>query len=59
MADCVALEDAVPGRRYRVTWDDCCAQGQFEAELLACSPPGDGTVPVESLTFANGVTVRP
>lgn len=54
------LEAAAVGQRYRVTWDDCCAQGSFEAVLEAKNShidPVDHEQMLDSLTFANGVTV--
>ena len=53
-------EEAVEGRRYRVRWDDCCAQGSFEAVLERKNYVPDPPEPepfLEGLIFANGVTV--
>ena len=57
----VELEDAVVGKRYRVEFDDCCVEGSFEAVLEAKNyvpDPPDPEPFLESLTFANGVTIR-
>lgn len=56
----VSMEGAKEGRRYRVRWDDCCAQGNFEAVLERKNYVPDPPEPepfLESLTFANGVTI--
>lgn len=46
----------VPGRRYRVTLDDCCLQGWFVGtfERFAVSPDLDGTPFVDGLVFDVG-----
>lgn len=54
------LENAEEGRRYKVTWDDCCVQGNFEAVLTSKNYVPDPTWDdpyLESLTFGNGVTI--
>ena len=54
------LEDAEEGKRYRVTWHDCCAVGSFEALLERKNYVPDPPEPepfLEGLTFANGVTI--
>jgi hypothetical protein len=54
------LVTAQVGTRYRVKWQDCCAQGHFEATLIAKNTEDDMRgYPsyVSSLTFDNGVTV--
>jgi hypothetical protein len=54
------LADAEEGKRYRVEWDDCCAQGGFEALLERKNYVPDPPEPepfLESLIFANGVTI--
>lgn len=56
----IEMESAEEGKRYRVEWDDCCAQGRFEAVLKAKNYVPDPPEPapfLESLTFANGVTI--
>lgn len=30
----VPLKDLVPGKRYRVEFDDCCVRGAFEGRFL-------------------------
>jgi hypothetical protein len=30
----ILYKDLVPGRRYRVSWSDCCAEGWFEGVLV-------------------------
>ena len=54
------MEGAEEGRRYRVEWYDCCAQGSFEAVLERKNYVPDPPEPepfLESLTFTNGVTI--
>jgi hypothetical protein len=54
------LEEAETGRKYRVTWQDCCAEGSFEAVLERKNYVPDPPEPepfLESVTFANGVTI--
>lgn len=55
------LEEVVEGKRYRVAWDDCCVQGNFESVLerknYVPNSPTDPTPFLDSLTFDNGVTV--
>ena len=54
------LEDAEEGKRDRVTWDDCCVSGNFEAILERKNYVPDPPEPepyLESLTFANGITI--
>ena len=56
----IELADAKEGRRYRVTWGDCCCDGSFEAILERKNYVPDPPEPepfLESVTFANGVTV--
>jgi hypothetical protein len=56
----VNLEDAQQGKRYKVTWDDCCVQGSFEATVTAVNydPDDSGPEPfLDSVTFGNGVTL--
>jgi hypothetical protein len=56
----VEMDNAEVGARYRVSWDDCCAQGSFESGVTARNERPDtagGGTYLESLTFANGVTV--
>jgi hypothetical protein len=54
------LESTEEGKRYRVAWGDCCAQGNFEAVLTRKNYVPDPPEPepfLESLTFDNGVTI--
>jgi hypothetical protein len=56
----VELAAAEEGKRYRVTWDDCCVGGSFEAVLERKNYVPDPPEPepfLESVTFANGVTI--
>jgi hypothetical protein len=56
----MALEDAVVGTRYRVTWNDCCVEGFFESALASKNYVPDPPAPepfLESVTFGNGVTI--
>lgn len=48
-------EDAVlsPAARYRVTWTDCCTNGEFTAALVSVNESEDQ---IDSVTFDNGVT---
>lgn len=46
--------------RYKVTFHDCCVQGEFTAVLASKNydPDDPGSEPyLESLTFGNGVTL--
>lgn len=52
----VALENAVTGTRYRVTFDDCCVSGSFEA-AVRMRVFGDDDAETESVLFDNGVTL--
>ena len=52
-------EAAEVGKRYRVSWDDCCVAGSFEAVLTAKNyvpDPPEAEPFLESVTFGNGVT---
>jgi hypothetical protein len=51
----VNMEDAVIGRTYRVEWDDCCAEGSFEAVLAV--KHYDPHRHLDGVTFDNGVTI--
>lgn len=56
----MTLEDAVEGTRYKVVFDDCCAQGSFEAVLTSKNYRPDPPEPAPflvSVTFDNGVTI--
>lgn len=53
-------DHGIPGRRYRVSWDDCCSQGSFEAVLekhLTSTDPVSGEQVLDGVVFDNGVTV--
>ena len=56
-----APEDTEVGKRYRVEFKDCCVEGHFEAVLevknYVPNSPDDPTPFLDSLTFANGVTI--
>ena len=57
----MSLEDAQEGKRYKVTWNDCCAKGNFTATLLLKTYVPDPPEPelfFESATFDNGVILK-
>lgn len=58
-ASYVPVQEAVPGKRYRVAWGADGSAGSFEAELSAVNLADDGLggQTAQSLVFANGVTV--
>lgn len=45
------FRDLVPGRRYRVTMDDCCVQGYFEAMYLGL----DWSIDIDGSRFLEGL----
>lgn len=54
------LDRAEEGKRYRVSWNDCCTQGSFEAVLESKNyvpDPPESEPFLENVTFGNGVTL--
>ena len=47
------------GKHYRITLDDCCIQGEFEATFLRWKPSNDGSVEYDRAVFDNGVEIGP
>jgi hypothetical protein len=56
----ISLTDAEVGAEYRVTWDDCCVQGSFQARVASkkyVPDPPETEDFLDSVTFDNGVTL--
>lgn len=50
----MSIDDVEIGKRYKISFDDCCVQGFFTASVLSIEVIEDF---VSSVTFDNGVTI--